>query len=82
MLNSKINGEIFNIGSGKKIQIKDLIISVKKIIGKGRPVIGQLKYKKGTNMKNFPNINKAKNKLGWKPKMKLIQGLKKTISTY
>ena len=82
LLNSKINGEIFNIGSGKKIQIKDLIISVKKIIGKGRPVIGQLKYKKGTNMKNFPNINKAKNKLGWKPKMKLIQGLKKTISTY
>ena len=33
-------------------------------------------------MKNFPNINKAKNKLGWKPKMKLIQGLRKTISTY
>lgn len=78
----KTNGEIFNIGSGKKVSIKDFINLVKKLIGKGQPHIGGLKYKKETNMKNYPDINKAKIKLNWKPKIKLINGLKKTIVSY
>ena len=28
-------------------------------------------------MRNFPNINKAKSKLNWKPKISLMEGLKK-----
>ena len=82
LIKGKTSGEIFNIGSGKKIQIKNLIKLVKKLIGKGKPIFGGLKYKKGTNMRNFPNINKAKSKLNWKPKISLIEGLKKTISSF
>ena len=82
LLKVKTNGEIFNIGSGKRIQIKYLIKLVKKLIGKGKPIFGGIKYKKGTNMGNFPNINKAKTKLNWKPRISLIDGLKKTISSF
>ena len=45
------NGEIINIGSGKPIQLKKLILFINKIIGKGRPVIGGLKYREKTNKK-------------------------------
>ena len=78
----KLNGEIFNIGSGKKISVKNFINLVRKLVGKGHPYIGGLKYKKETNMKNYPNIKKAKKKLNWKPKISLIKGLKKTIASY
>ena len=81
-IQKKINGEIFNIGSGKKISIKNFINLVRKLIGKGQPCIGGLKYKKETNMNNYPNIKKAKIKLNWKPKISLIEGLKKTVTSF
>ena len=82
LLSKKLNGEIINIGSGKPTQIKKLIISVKKIIDKGQPIFGGLKYKKNTNMRLFANIKKAKNKLNWYPKVKLKDGLIKTIKSF
>ena len=52
------------------------------MIGKGRPLIGSLKYKKEMNMKIFPSIKKAKILLKWMPKIKLIAGIKDTINFY
>ena len=77
-----ISGEIFNISSGKPIKIKQVILLVRKLIGKGKPLIGALNYKKKMNMKNFPSIRKAKSKLGWKPELKLRDGLIETIKSY
>jgi len=78
----KSNGEIINIGSGSPIKIKKLIKKIVKLAGKGRPEIGILKYKKGTNMKNFASIYKAKKKLGWQPNTKLHEGFIKTINYF
>ena len=39
-----------NIGYGKPLKIKDSINLVCKLIGKGQPLFGKLKYKKNTNM--------------------------------
>lgn len=75
------NGKIINLGSGKPLKIINLILLIKKIIGKGQPSVGALKYKKGMNMKNFPNINKAKTLLKWRPKIQLIAGIKNTINS-
>ena len=77
-----ISGEIFNISSGKPMKIKKVILLVRKLIGKGKPLFGALNYKKGMNMKNFPSIKKAKSKLGWKPELKLRDGLIETIKSY
>ena len=49
------------------------------MIGKGKPKFGGLKYKTGTNMKNFPNVLKAKRTINWSPKITLLNGLKRTI---
>lgn len=76
------NGQIINLGSGKPIKILNLIMLVNKLVGKGRPSIGGLKYKKGINMKNFPSIKKAKKILNWYPKIKLNDGLKSTIKSF
>ena len=78
----KSTGEVINIGSGKPVQIKKIILMVKKIIGKGNPIIGSLKYKKGINMSNYPSIQKAKSKLSWSPKVKLFEGIENTIKSY
>ena len=78
----KSNGDVINIGLGEPVQIKEIILIVKKLIGKGNPIFGALKYKRETNMRNYPSIYKAKKKLNWKPKIKLIYGIKKTIKNY
>ncbi len=82
-LNSKkSNGEIINIGYGKPFKIKNVIRLVCKLVGKGKPQFGKLKYRKDTNMKLYPNINKAKKILSWSPKIKFDQGLKLTLDSF
>lgn len=80
--NKKTNGQILNIGSGNPISIKRVIKLVLKKIGRGKPVIGKLDYKKGLNKKNFPNIDKAKKKLRWNPKINIDNGILKTIESF
>ena len=82
LFTSKSNGEVINIGYGKPLKIKDSINLVCKLIGKGQPLFGKLKYKKGTNMKLYPDIRKAKKIIGWTPKINFFHGIKKTIATY
>ena len=81
-LKSNIVGEIFNIGTGKPKQIKFIIKKIKKLINKGEPNYGKIKMRKDEIMKLYPNINKAKTKLNWKPKISFENGLKKTINYY
>ena len=52
------------------------------MIGKGKPKIGALAYKRNINMKNYPNILKAKRKLKWHPLISINEGLKKTILSF
>ena len=76
------DGEILNIGFGKPVKIKNVVNKVRKIIGRGKPLYGKLKYKKNTNMKVYPDITKAKKVLKWHPKVKFSKGLSLTIKSY
>jgi len=81
-LNSKKNnGEVFNIGYGKPLKIKNIIQKIQKVIGKGKPQFGKFKYRKDENMNLYPNINKAKAKLKWKPKITFEKGIKIVINS-
>jgi len=82
LLNTKNNGEIFNVGSGKPIQIKFLINKIVSQLKSGKPAFGKIKYRKNENMSLFPDISKIKKNVGWKPKVDLSQGIKKTIEYY
>jgi len=79
-VNRKIKDSIINIGSGEEISIKNLANLIKKISG----FSGSLYFNK-----NYPDgVKKRKldsskiNKLGWKPKVFLNDGLKKYYNYY
>ena len=80
--NKKTNGEIINIGSGKPFRIRDLINKICFIVGAGKPIFGKIKMRKDEIKALYPNINKAKKILNWRPKISLNDGLRKTIQYY
>ena len=80
--NNKARGKIFNIGSGKPIQIKKIINLVKNLIKKGNPSYGAIKMRKDENIRLYPSIKNAKIHINWSPKIFFNKGLKSTISYY
>ncbi len=80
--NKNSNGNIINVGSGKPIQLKKIFDQIVKIIGKGKPKIGKLKYENKKNKNNYPSIKRAKKTFNWSPKIKLNTGLLLTINSY
>ena len=79
---NKNNGEIINIGSQKPIKIRDLILKIIKLIGKGKPIFSKIKIRSDEPIRLYPDISKAKDILNWYPKFSLEKGLKKTINYY
>jgi nucleoside-diphosphate-sugar epimerase len=73
------NGQVFNVGSGLPVSIKEVISSVCEITGKGRPQFGSLRYRPGENMALYADINKIKSVTGWMPSFSLEAGLALTV---
>ncbi len=82
LLNQNSNGEILNIGSGKPIKVKKIILKICKLIGRGRPQFGKIKFRKDEIKKLYPSIKKAKKILNWNSSVDINLGLKKTIRYY
>ena len=73
LLNKKIKKDYINIGSGEQISINKLALTLKKIIGyKGRIHFNKA-YPDGVKRRMVDS--KSIKKLGWKPKIKLNEGL-------
>ena len=79
---NKNNGEVINIGSQKPIKIKNLILKIIRLVGKGKPNFSKIRIRTDEPNELFPDISKAKNILKWTPKITLSEGLKKTINFY
>ena len=82
LTNKNAKGQIINIGSGKPRIIKNIIEYIKKILKGGYPLFGKVKLRKDEILKVYPDINKAKNKINWKPKISFKKGLKITINSF
>lgn len=80
--NKLVIGKVINIGSGKKITVKNLISKIVKKVGSGRPIFGILGMRSDEPKNSYPNIRKAKKNLAWSPKISLDKGLSMTISYY
>ena len=80
--NLKSSGEIINIGSGKPIAIKKVIIKICGLLNSGKPLFGKIDLRKDEMMKLYPNINKAKKILRWNSRTSLEVGLRKTIKFF
>ena len=82
LTNKNAKGQIINIGSGKPRKIKNIIEYVKKILKGGYPLFGKVKLRKDEILKVYPDINKARNKINWRPKISFKKGLKATIDSF
>lgn len=77
-----IKSGIFNVGSGKPIQVKKAILTIVKKIKKGTPLFGKLKMRKDEKKSLYPNLNKTKKTFKWRPKINFDIGISKTINFY
>jgi len=80
MIHSKEEGPI-NIGNPDEFTIKELAEMVISLTGSKSKIV----YKKADESdptRRKPDITKAKKKLGWKPKIKLKEGLERTIEWF
>ena len=80
--NKKIRGQVINAGSGKPIQVKQLIELIKKYSKAGKPQYGKIKMRKDEILNMYPSINKVQKILKWRPKISIQNGIKKTINSY
>ncbi len=76
----KGDNDVFNIGTGNEVSIKDLLKSLNRIIGDYTPLY--MSEKKGDITHCYFDIKKAIEILNWKPKYMLKEGLEKTIQWY
>ena len=80
--NKKSVNQTYNIGFGKPLNIKSLIIKIVNLCKGGKPLFGKIKLRKDESFLSYPNISKAKKTLKWQPKINIDEGLKKTINYY
>ena len=80
--NKKSVNQTYNIGFGKPLNIKSLIMKIVNLCKGGKPLFGKIKLRKDESLLSYPNILKAKKTLKWQPKVNIDEGLKKTINYY
>ena len=80
--NPETEGKIFNIGFGRPLKIRGIIESILGYYKSGNPQFGKIKLRKEEQMKIYPDIDKARRVLRWKPKINFTKGLAKTIQYY
>tara|TARA_B100001175_G_C19410882_1_gene591061 strand:+ start:62 stop:982 length:921 start_codon:yes stop_codon:yes gene_type:complete len=80
--NKNAIGQIINVGSGKPIKVKKIIMYIKKVLKGGQPLFGKIKLRKDESIKNYANVKKAKKLINWIPKISFKEGLDSTIKYY
>ena len=80
--NKKSIGEIINIGSGKPLNVKKVILFIKNKINLGKPNFGKILLRKDEILKLYPNISKAQKILSWEPHTSFQKGIENIIKYY
>ena len=75
------SGEIYHIGTEEEISIKELVVYTGKLMGFTGKYVDAPTYP-GSVARRCPDISKAKNELGYEPKVSWKLGLKETINWY
>lgn len=79
MENGKANYQMFNIGSGYGTTILEIAQILSKLLEKTGLISVNGEFRKNDIRHCFADTSKAKNLLGWKPKITLEEGLKELI---
>ena len=80
-LDKKFDFEIFNFGNSKTVELRYLISLIEKNLGK-RAKIRQFPDQPGDVPITYADISKAKKLLGYNPKVRIEEGIKKFVEWY
>ena len=72
---------VFNVGAGDRVTVKELIATIAELTHK-EPIIEFSEVRKGDIPHSYADIEKARIEIGYVPKLKLREGLEKTIVYY
>ncbi|MDC0597149.1 NAD-dependent epimerase/dehydratase family protein [Candidatus Pseudothioglobus singularis] len=80
-----IGGEVFQIASNQETTVGEITKKMVKILNQNgiddiNVINGETRL--GDVKRNYSDISKAKNKLGWQPRMNQYEGLKKTVEYF
>ena len=80
LTNDNVIGQVINLGSGKSIQIKEIVELISKIMNKTVKIKFDESRVRPYDVKNLVcDYSKAKNLLNWSPKVSLEEGLEITL---
>ena len=75
-------GEVFNIGNPRSVvTVFDLAARIRRLAGSDSEIIFRPLHYTDVEMR-IPNVDKARNLLGWEPRVDLDDGLARTIAWY
>ena len=75
--------EIFNIGTGNAVSIREVVTRIKEVIGTElEPEWGAIPHRKNEVWFTCADISKTENFLRWQPKIQIKGGLKLTVEWY
>jgi nucleoside-diphosphate-sugar epimerase len=78
-----IEGELFNLGCGEEISMRDLATTVLELMGDPiKPQFGAISNRPTEIWRMYCDNTKARERLGWRPGHTLREGLDKTIEWY
>ena len=72
---------IYNLGESKTIALKELINLIAKCVGR-EPVIRELPLQAGDVPVTFADISRARNEIGFQPKVEMEQGIEAFVKWY
>ncbi len=75
------SGEIYNLGNSNEFTILELAQKVRELTGSSSEIKEVESLPEDDPKKRCPDITKAKEKLGWEPKIGLDEGLKKLLDS-
>ena len=81
MTSDKTNGEVINLGSTDERKISEIAAKIREMTGSSSQTIFEQLPEDDPKTRK-PDIAKAKNILGWEPKISLEEGLKRTIEYF
>ena len=73
---------VFNIGSGNSISVKEVIDAIQKAAGTSKKVVSDENVRPNEIKEKVADISKAKEILNWSPKTSFSDGIRKIINVY
>ncbi len=82
MWEPEVEGEVFNLGSGREVSVLEMAGTILKVLGKPDSLINFVADRPGHVVRHAVNTNKLRKKLNWRPGFDFDQAIIETIKWY